>query len=167
VPLSTDAVEVCRVYLEQNALILQAFGHLRQARWLADQAYACRDRAHGGCTRGVYAFAVIGTQAEGQVNMVWVREPGREGCPEVAAVQVIEHRVLQGVPPSRTPVRASEAEQPERPSTRAGAMTRLAQAQPWPYRRTEAKQSAGSGGDQTRLTLDSTMAAEVRSPSRR
>ena len=102
VPLSNEAVDVCRVYLEQNALILQAFGHLRQARWLADQAYACRERAHGGRTRGAYAFALMGTQAEGQVTVVWVREPGPEGCLEVPEVQVIEHRALQGAPASRT-----------------------------------------------------------------
>ena len=98
--LEGDTPEVCRVYLEQNAFVLSHFGHLRKARFQADQSCAFPDGEHGGWRQGVYVYAVAGTRAEGKLKVVWSREPGDQGSFAVSYLQIVECRLIDEARPA-------------------------------------------------------------------
>lgn len=87
-----DTPQVCQVYLEQNAFVLQHFGRLRHERFKANESCAFVDGELGGCTQGVYTYAIIGSRAEGVVQLAWIREPGSKGSLLVPYLQIMEQR---------------------------------------------------------------------------
>jgi hypothetical protein len=94
-----DTPEVCEVYLEQNAFVLQHFGRLHRESFKANESCAFLDGKLGGCTVGVYTYAIAGSRAEGVVQLAWIREPGLQGSLLVPYLQIMEHRSTTGPRP--------------------------------------------------------------------
>lgn len=96
-----DTPETCRIYLEQNAFVIEHFGQLRQKRFQPDQSCAYADDERDGATGGVYTYSVAGTHAQGVIKLVWTRAPGPNGCLHVPYLQILKSEPSRGVRGSR------------------------------------------------------------------
>lgn len=101
-----DTPEICGISLEQNPFMIKNFGHLREERFQPGESCAFPDPKHRGCTEGLYTYAVYGSQAEGVIKAVWIREPGANGSLYIISLQIVGRRPATMVVPSSpaTPV---------------------------------------------------------------
>lgn len=88
--INQDTPEICELYLNQNQLVHQRFGQLRSAHFRKQSSVAFfDDRNHGG-TAGIYVFGLVGSKANGVIQMMWLREAGQNGAISVPNIQINE-----------------------------------------------------------------------------
>jgi hypothetical protein len=86
--INGDTPAICRLYLEQNSMVHDHFGKLREERFLENEsAIFINDPKLG--TEGLYTFGVTGTIAKGILKMVWAREKG-DGALTVTAIRITD-----------------------------------------------------------------------------
>jgi hypothetical protein len=73
--INGDTPAICRLCLEQNSMVHDHFGELREELFLKDESTVFVNDPNSG-TQGLYTFRVTGTIAKGTLEMVWAREVG-------------------------------------------------------------------------------------------
>lgn len=91
--INGDTPAICRLYLEQNPMVHDHFGELKQALFLKDQSAVLVDDPNWG-RQGLYTFRVTGSIAKGTLKMVWAREVG-DGALTVTAISITEESPLR------------------------------------------------------------------------
>ena len=92
-----DTPETCRIYLEQNAFVIEHFGRLRQEHFRPGESCAYVDERQEGLIKGVYTYAIVGSDAQGIVRLVWTRTAGPNGCLSVPYLQILQRTPNQVV----------------------------------------------------------------------
>jgi hypothetical protein len=99
--INGDTPAICRLYLEQNPMVRDHFGELRQALFLKDQSAVLVDDPNWG-RQGLYTFRVTGTIAKGTLKMVWAREAG-DGAVTVTAISITDEYPIPHAPTDPDP----------------------------------------------------------------
>jgi hypothetical protein len=90
--INGDTPAICRLYLEQSALVHDHFGAVQEELFVKDEsATIIQDQGSG--TIGLYTFKVSGTKAKGTLKMVWAREVGN-GALTVTAISITDEHPL-------------------------------------------------------------------------
>jgi hypothetical protein len=90
--INGDTPAICRLYLEQNSMVHDHFGKLREERFLKDESAVLVNDPNSG-TEGLYTFGVTGTIAKGTLKMVWARDAG-DGALTVTAIRITDESPL-------------------------------------------------------------------------